>query len=288
MAETRVLVPLDGSELAEKALFMLPQLAFQPLHLRLIAVINGWGGMDPLAAKDQVVCDSDLATQYLQAVVERLVAEGNVAKLESAVRSGDPALTILDEAEDMKAELLLMSTHGRSGFQRLRMGSIADQVIRHAPCSTIVVGPHVEAFGKLRNLAVPLDGSDLAETALSQALLIARESGGSITLIRVVPVPAAGTDQANVRAADKLEEEAATYLRRVAGRLDHRIQVKTHLLIGSAADELPRFVSEHQFDLTVMTTHGRSGLARAALGSVTDRMIANCIAPLMVVPAPRV
>jgi nucleotide-binding universal stress UspA family protein len=266
---------------------MLPHLPFQPLHVNLIAVVAGWGGVDPLASEDQVVCDARLSESYLREISDKLVSESHVATAEISVRSGDPAITILDEALKLKPALILISTHGRSGFQRLRLGSVADQVIRLAPCPTLVVGPHVGNFRGWKSVLVPLDGSNLAQAALSQAAQLAREATSSITLVRVVPTPIAGTELVNARAANKWRAEAKDYLTRVRSSL-RNLDVRTEVREGSPGEELPRFIKENDIGLVVMTAHGRTGLGRAVLGSVTDRVIANSETPVMVVPAPKV
>jgi nucleotide-binding universal stress UspA family protein len=284
--ETKILVPLDGSELAERALIMLTQLGLKPMHVRLISVVTAAARLESPDEAEQLVCDNDVSHAYLQSVITRLASNPDICTLESVVRSGDPASTILEEVIELKADLLVLSSHGRSGFQRLRLGSVSDILIRNAICSTLVVGPRVQAFGAARRLLVPLDGSDTAAAALPQAVRLARMTGSILKLARVVPIPAAGTELGNAAITEAQEEEAGDYLRRVAASVGKGVKVDAEVLEGFADQELVRYAGEQDVDLVIMTSHGRSGWKRAALGSVTDRMVAASSTPVMIVPVP--
>jgi nucleotide-binding universal stress UspA family protein len=277
MQDPRILVPLDGSTLAERALHFLPQVAVGPLRLRLIAVVYGADGVDPFAADDQLVCDADLALAYLDAARERLSRRGISHGVEVVVRDGDPVALLLAEAEDWRADLVLVSTHGRSGMRRWRLGSVADKLIRGAVCKTAVIGPLAEPSDSLRSLMVPLDGSLLAEQALPEALSLAAAAGAALHLVRTVP------DVEHPRSR-RGHDDAAGYLDEVAARLGAPTPVHTALLRGPTADELLRYAQQESIDLTLMTSHGRRGFMRSALGSVTDRMLAEATSPVMVVP----
>src|SRR5262245_41654943 len=136
MAEMRVLVPLDGSALAEKAVDYVQVLKpVGELDVRLVSAVDrpegaSGGGEGPL-------------TEYLATQAQRLQAAG--IRAASEVRHGGAAAVIVDAADKFNPELIVISTHGRSGFQRWRLGSVADKVIRGSSHNALVIGPHIES-----------------------------------------------------------------------------------------------------------------------------------------------
>jgi nucleotide-binding universal stress UspA family protein len=136
-----------------------------------------------------------------------------------------------------------------------------------------------------KSLLVPLDGSGLAETALPVAAMFAESYGAQIHLVRVVQVPATADGMGVISSMpdllDTLIEAARSYLSSAATKLD-RPDVKTDVLVGGAAWQLEDYVAGNAIDLVIMTSHGRGGFVRTALGSVTDRLLGGA-APVLVV-----
>jgi nucleotide-binding universal stress UspA family protein len=171
---------------------------------------------------------------------------------------------------------------------------VADKVIRAAICNTLVVGPKAAERGTwidarimepFKSLLVPHHGSELAETALPVASTFAESYGAQIHLVRVVaiPMPADGMGEMSYmpEMLDTLVDSARTYLRNTAAALQ-RPDIKTDVLVGGAAWRLEDYVSGNAIDLVIMTSHGRGGFVRTALGSVTDRLLGGA-APVLVV-----
>jgi nucleotide-binding universal stress UspA family protein len=190
-----------------------------------------------------------------------------------------------------------MATHGRSGLGRWVYGSVAEAVLRQAPVPLLLVRAWQPAttatFDPRPCLLVPLDGSRYAETALPAASRLARQLAGALLLVRAVPVAGAGTALDWALAPDLAIETAALaraatdYLDRIADRL-RRTGVMVDYLArsGEPAAVIEAVGQERAAALIVMTTHGRTGLQRLALGSVADAVLRQQDRPLLLVRPP--
>lgn len=281
MAVTRVLVPLDGSELAEAALTYLPVLAsLGPLRVRLLAVAEQPPHLGLPGPREWQANQVRLLKDYLAKRQDQLQSDD--VEVEISVRRGKAAQAIIADATRFEAEFILLSTHGRSGLKRWRLGSVADKVIRSARCNTLVVGSEAVRWPHkryVRSILAPLDGSELAETALPLATRLAQELGAQLHLVRVVDhFPAE-----DVAADDlvRMTRAAEEYLRsKAADRW--QVMPRTEVVSGRPADSLLLYAGQQAIDLVVMTSHGHGGALRAALGSVTDRLIGGP-APVLIV-----
>ena len=229
-----ILVPLDGSPLAEKALSPALRIAAamagraggEKVRLVLLRVV----GQVALVAADPMLYDElmrmgiDEAQAYLRTTAAAQVA-ANVT-VEAQAVSGSPADAIVHFAEEQGVDLIVMSSHGRTGSSRWVYGSVAEKVLHHAPCATVIIRAHVAvAMFQNRKILVPLDGSPLAERALEPALAIAQAVQSDVTLLRVAsgrePLPQSmspsGEDLGVVRdiAAAQERAEAEAYLQRI-------------------------------------------------------------------------
>ena len=286
MPDLTALVPLDGTKLSESALSLLPFL--QSLGCRRACLVSVWesdwaepratpgggtGEMKEAAERGRAYLEA-----YLKLRTDALKSSG--MEVETVVRVGRAAEEVLHVARDVKADLVLIATHGRSGVSRWRLGSVADKIINAATCPTLVIGPNVEiklAPYELKRIMVPLDGSEIAEEALPVARWIAETSGAGIDIVRVVAPPAMAVDpMVGVYPVDlikAMEEGATLYLDRVAKDIGTSKPVRTQLLSGPVSEELRRYLQANPADLVVMTSHGRQGIVRWALGSVADRLL---------------
>lgn len=137
----------------------------------------------------------------------------------------------------------------------------------------------------LRRILAPLDGSAFAEQALPVAGAIARRSGAALTLVRVHHPLLYGDLIAVPRWEEEEHRSEETYLHRMAARIEEcfSVRVGTALLEGPVAEAICQFVRDHDFDLVVMSTHGRTGLSRAWLGSVADGVVRHMTRPVLLV-----
>jgi nucleotide-binding universal stress UspA family protein len=296
MTTFKLLVPLDGSRIAEHALvYIEPFKHVGPCEVRLLAVADeseDYRGDESTEATDR---EFNLLSTYLREVDADVEQHAGV-EVDKKVLRGAAAAQILDEVESFKPDLLVISTHGRSGAARWRLGSVADKVIRGAACQTLVIGPNahekeiwIDIGGRpaFQSILVPLDGSELAERALSQAARFAAAFGAKIDLVRVVAIPVypdTFSDGAYIPSMlDALEESATAYLKEAASKLPPELECQTHVLVGDAATQLEQYVLENDVDLVAMTSHGRTGFSRVALGSIADRMLAEGTAPVLLI-----
>jgi nucleotide-binding universal stress UspA family protein len=283
--QQRLLVPLDGSEVAEAALpyaEAIARILGGSLHL-LAVVEREQGGIFGLAPEilDQLEhWQLQGMTGYLATTAAKSREGGVAVDTETVV--GNAADEILAAAERTAASMVVMATHGRGGLQRLFLGSVADKVMRSAHQPTLLISPHedvpVRQAIQLRRIAVPLDGSPLAEAALAPAAKLAAAAGARLVLLRVQPLPVITTmayayvpDLGAIEA--ELEHLAQQYLAEIQGRLPAGVVADLAVLRGVPTATLAEYLQENAIDLVVMTTHGRGGVRRLALGSTADRLV---------------
>ena len=187
--------------------------------------------------------------------------------------------------------MIVMATHGRGGFQRLRLGSVADRVVHAATLPVLLVAPpatRAPATVELRRIAVPLDGSPLAESALPLAKQLADDSHAALTLVRVEPFLMGAAAAAYPYAPSSpeldvgMEDAAAAYLENVRLTRCAGTQTESIVLRGTAAASLIQYFQDLPADLVVMTTHGRGGFKRLVLGSTADQLVRAGIPVLLI------
>ena len=294
-----ILVPLDGSELAEKALAPAGQIATamsrhaegeRPVRLILVRVVSPIAllAADPYLYDEMIRMNADEAQAYLNVAATAL--SNVVANIEARAVTGSPAEAIVQFAEENDVDLIVMSSHGRTGSSRWVYGSVAEKVMHHAPCATAIIRAHVEvSMFQSRNILVPLDGSELAERALEPALALASAVNSNVMLLRVVtgrePIPESLApdggqfQQALGEVESREHDEAEAYLQRVFSvRENQHLFFDVQNTSGDVADAIITYADTHGVDLIVMSSHGRSGLGRWLHGSVAEKVLrgANC------------
>ena len=199
------------------------------------------------------------------------------------------AAGIVEVATREEVDLVVLGTRGLGGFAHLLLGSVAEQVVRHAPCSVLTVGREA-AEGALRHhgVVVATDLSPAASPALTLAADLARACSTRLTLLHVydpkLPYPEPGSVQEafgspdEVRAA--LEARATKALQRELGDLSAEAVVLPH---ARADEAICDFLEERRAELVVVATHGRSGLSRVRLGSVAERLVRSAPCPVLTV-----
>lgn len=284
-----ILLPLDGSSLSERALTYAAVLARRceaTVVLVEAVLAHTFPGVNPSEAQTEVTTGAE---QYLNTAAERLSADGIVT--ETHVYYDHPVHAILDAATRRRADLIVMSTHGRGGLSRMLYGSVADQILRRATVPVLLVPSIVEhawpADGPL-SLLVPLDGSELATQALRSAGLLTEAFGSRGTLLRVVqpvPYPLYGEGYAYVPYDEDAEvADARHYLDEQAARLVERgVRVTTDVVVGDPARAIGEVARAQGVDVVVMATHGHGGLSRLILGSVATATLRHTTAPLLLV-----
>lgn len=295
---TRIVVPLDGSQLAEQVLPYARLLAralhariellrvFEPVSLSLVDPDHG-------LFLDRIVESLRIQGQdYLEKIAATLRKEGLTVTL--AVHEGSPAARIVEEGEKESGSLIAMSTHGRSGIARWVLGSTTNKVI-HATVRPLVVvrsrDPQaLPAEVKLTTVIVPLDGSSHAEQVLPHVIGLAKALGAKVMPVRVTPTPAEYHPLGYPVGPfpdffQKVDAEAGTYLGDIAQRLrgEGVASVEPELLHGDAAAQIVEVAQRTADSLVAMTSHGRSGVGRWLLGSIADRVVSYSGDPVLMV-----
>ena len=304
---SRVLVPLDGSRIAEHALPAARALAERgpggALHLVRIAS-SAWAGVSgtfpPLPEPADKRAVVERAMEYLGQVRERLEALGSgVGVSYRALPPGDLVEALIKEARDASSDVVVMTTHGRGAWARAWLGSVTDGMVRECPVPVLLIRPPETREGgddpvqgsppAFRKILVPLDGSDASLEALGLAVPMVPPDG-NLTLFRAVPsiwsrsvfrgprVPeGAGSVEEWVPRAREALEELAEPLRAQG------ISVEVAAAgVDEAAEGILRMAEGRGMDLVVMSTRGRGGAARHVLGSVADKVIRASNVPVLV------
>jgi nucleotide-binding universal stress UspA family protein len=299
-----VLVPLDGSALAERALpyaARLARTAGAKLILVRAAAATPLPGTEPITADRTATLGAEVE---LESIANRWRHTGLAVATRAYCDAADVA--ILAAAREYHVDLIVMATHGRSGLSRLIYGSVAEAVLRAAPVPVLLVPAQYAASWPadrpLRVLAA-LDGSPLAERALGPVGELAAAVGAELLLTQVVEFPAPMLTDGAVYEPDWDEDEelvaARQYLEDVAADLRTAgLKVQTQAvagppwLAGQAAGVLAATAEQEAVDLIALATHGRGGLARLVMGSVATGVLHRTRAPLLLVgpaaTAPRI
>lgn len=284
----RILVPLDGSALAERAL---------PFAVRLAAATGArlllMHGAEPVATLHQPPLDIETFARRLREseAIGALTATRRI-EIEAVGRKipiDTAAEAICQAAADQQADLIVMSTHGRGGLGRWLYGSVADQVLRRAPAPVLLISATCDhewpAHGPLRIL-VPLDGSKLSEAVLGPVGELAATLPAELILVGATGPLEYGYADGVPFTRTGLEgalEEVRAYLGGVAERLradGHAVEVVAE--VGRPGPVIEVAAREQKADLIAMATHGRGGIARLALGSVATETLQRAGVPLLV------
>jgi nucleotide-binding universal stress UspA family protein len=276
---TSIIVPLDGSEFAERALPYATRLC-QATRAQLTLVQAAYvtvpvtnASASRLAAERLKVVVGE-AEEYLTQVAQRLEAAGQPAAVR--VHQGGPTTTITQEVADRQANLIIMTTHGRTGPGRAIFGSVANELLHQATVPILIVPASADLSwpvnGPLRVL-VPLDGSAHSETILGPAAELADGLKADLLLVRV--------------ADHRADVETREYLERAANALRSDLRTVNSLVLeGKPAAAIVRAAQDEHASAVAMATHGRTGLARLVMGSVADGVVHSSTIPILVVRPP--
>jgi nucleotide-binding universal stress UspA family protein len=212
---------------------------------------------------------------------------------------GEAAEVIVETAAADKNTLIVMATHGRSGLNRFLLGSVAEKVLRASVNPLLLVKANepivTDGEAPLTSIVVPLDGSDLAEGVLPMVEELAKKLGLEVVLIRAYAIPygAYSTgdgfyDPVNLEAfLARLREETFDYLERKTAHLKRNGVANVSFVAkeGRSADEIIKFAGETPANLVAMSSHGRSGIKRWVLGSVTETVVRHSGDPVLVLRA---
>lgn len=288
----RVLVPLDGTDLAASILPDARRLAGPEGELILLHSVSraeyeydterrrdldGDEGLDAVAR----------ARDHLEAHAQTLRDQGVAVQTRTWVM-GHAADAIDEAARLYRADAIACATHGRGPLGRLVHGSVAWQALAASRVPVLLRHYQAPPAGEIasvepqqRRILIPLDGSALAEAALPLAQQLSREWSAALHLVRVASYPSTLAGMAHT--AEAIVQEAQAYLHSTASRMAPGVQISVHT--GPVVATLLQLAQEADITDIVMASHGRTGLRRAVFGSVADELIHKLVCPVVVVPA---
>lgn len=292
----RILVPLDGSSLAECVLphvIVIAQ-AFdaQVTLLRVLEQPHGSALMQAIDPLEWQLIKTE-AEVYLNEVTTRLQNRG--LKVQGMLKEGQAANSIIDFAHRNDINLIILSSHGQSGLSGWNVSSIVQKIVLLAYTSLLIVRAYQSAHKDLASLGyqkimVPLDGSQRAENVLPLTMLLSRFYGSQLLLTHMVHKPdmlsRTTLSPAEIRLVNKITEhnrkEAKQYLEEICSRSMEGVNIRLYINEGNSSD-LHNVVELEGIDLVVLGAHGYSGNPKRPYGSVALNFIVYGTTSLLIV-----
>lgn len=288
-----ILVPLDGSEFSEAVLDMAIDLARKWEARMEIVTVH-----ETVPALDHDLWESasrEWSEHYIAEVAARLQGEAGF-EVPGTSLNGSPAEAIQRHVVAEGVDLIVMATHGRGPMSRFWLGSTADGLVRHSTVPILLLRPDEDAAGEtpalgFRKVVVPLDGSRESEAILSHAIALAGVEGTEFDLLCVYPHPKSlassylpHTVQVNTKLFEEGRKAAEEYISAEAADLVNQgLSAEGHVLIEEGpATGILHFAERVGADMIAMSTHGRGGVSRLVLGSVTDKVVRGAQIPTLV------
>jgi len=294
---SRVIVPIDHSDVAEAAVPLAAHLAARRgIPLALVHVIEMSPEFTAYVHGDSEVDAMLEIEEASQKHLRRIAAGIEGVEVSTIVLRGRPAARLVEYVDALDGSLVVMSSHGRTGFRRMMLGSTTARVVQACTAPVIVVrvsddGDGVEEPESIQKVLVPLDGSEFAEHALHAVYELVRRDDVMIRLLRVpeiVAYPSTMYGAASYEAVDAymtaMQTESEEYLKGIAERLqDRQGQVSWELRDGATSAAILEAANEFGADLIAMASHGRTGFRRFLLGSVAEQVLHESHVPVMLV-----
>jgi len=304
----RILVPLDGSELAEVVFPYAKELAGR-LDMEVVLLYVGGRVLSEFAPMHRAYIEraAEIISQQVQEVQEKtgIKPGSNPIEVRGEMAEGYPAEEILRYADENKADLLLMATHGRSGRKRWILGNVADKVLRASKIPVLLVRagiPDTTPYDQWpsRTILVPLDGSEQAESVLPHVETLAKQRSTepvNVTLLKICEPPSTPSyyapelSEVPLNWGEYMEQEvvrckqaSTEYLAKIEERFkDIGVSAQSEVLVGKASDVIVDYANKNPFNLIAMATHGRSGLSRLVYGSIAANIINGVSCPIFLV-----
>jgi nucleotide-binding universal stress UspA family protein len=289
----KILVPLDGSEVAEEALQPAMALAAEvhgevlllhsliPVYTDAPVMAGEYEWIWPVYARED---SRNEVRTYLEGVRRR--ADCPDCLVRAVIREGDVAGVIVDTAEEEQVDLIVMTPAVREGAARHLLGNITERVLHAVTCPVLIYRQQQP----IRRILIPLDGSELAEKAVVPALEIARRLGASVVFLRVTEAVKMATAAEvrpgfdRVQVADQVRQAGEAYLQSAVERFaTPGVRIQTAVVDGRPAERILDYAQLVGTDLIAMSTHGRTGLRRWIYGSVSATVMRATTCSVLVI-----
>ena len=285
----RILCPIDFSDTSRHALTHAVAIAkWYESHVTVLHVIH-FALMShppiPLAEFPKSTASTEKERQSMEAQLRAWVEPEHRAgvKIETLLEEGNPASRILEQASSLQADLIVMGTHGLSGFERFMLGSVAEKVLRKASGPAMIVPPPAVTAAKVpyTQLLCPVDFSESSLAAFRFACSMAQESDAHLTILHVVDWPR--DDEFDAPEFHRLAEEQARA--RLEGLVTNDLQIwskpVTKVSYGKPYREILKVAESEETDLIVIGVSGRDALDRMLLGSTTNQIVRCASCPVL-------
>ena len=288
----KILVPLDGSELAEVPLWYAEGLAGRMRSAITLLIV-----LSPEDLKSRYMYDC-----YIKEIVKRTKAnaeERSAGKTDGEIKvdydiiKGDPAEEIVDYADKARINLIIMSNQGRSGVRRWTLGNVANKVLRATGKPVLLIrakGAKPDVYREsLVKVLVPVDGSRESESILRYTIYMATELDLEVTLFHIwdrhsETIPHTTEQLGKI---NKVRKHKEGYVKRLETKLKRKgVNIKSvfkEVLTGGAAEEIIKLADEGDFSMVAMSTHGRTGVGRWIFGSNAEKVLEEGSTPLLLV-----
>lgn len=294
----RVLCPVDFSETSRHAsdhalaIARWYKASISALHVSSPALMSVSGLNGPADR----VSDAELTRAQTETAALFEAARAGGVRIDVLVDVGQPARQIVDRAASLPADLIVMGTHGASGFEHLLLGSVTEKVLRKAPCPVLTVPPHTRSTSTLpfRRLLCAVDFSDSSRRGLDFAASLARESDAALTLLHVVEWPWHEPPAPDLRELPPDQAAALREFRRytetsaterlktwLSAAAPERRDTATRVVHGKSYVEILRVAAEDGADLIVMGVHGRNVADVMIFGSTTNQVVRHATCPVL-------
>ena len=280
----KIAVTLDGSELSHSALAWAKLLCEPETEVHLIRAFREpqeyfYNNLEPVPS-DRVKTEKvvEKIRKYLEAQARTL---DQPTKMHAGC--GEPAETILYQAKRREVDLIVMASHGRGGMDRWLLGSVATKVVRGSEIPVLVIRPEEDdSPPAVDRILVPLDGSETSEAALGKAVGLARFLQAELILYLGLSFPRTGFPSAVQQYVESGVKEGEKYLDQQAEKCQG-VKVTTVVKDTTPGHGIVENADKLQVDMIVMGSHGRSGVSRWILGSVTENVVQSSKLPVLVV-----
>ena len=293
-----MLVPVDFSEASLRALEYAAPLAKRfGATVHLVYVYDGQYKFTGISNSPVLMSDSQTIVRMKKEVQRKYPV--SLTDKNCHVRCGKPFQEISELAHEIKADLVVMTTHGYGGWKRLTLGSTAERVVRHADCPVLVVregtkGPvkTVQEGIVLEKILVPVDFSECAREGAKYASVFATRVGADLLLAHVIHPPdyiaaegfPGGADWAPL--AERARADAEDRLDRLVNFLPlTNISAETTVELGVPIHNLVDLTKRSDIDLVITSTHGYTGLRHALIGSTAEHLVRSAHCAVLVVPS---
>jgi nucleotide-binding universal stress UspA family protein len=301
IALKRILFPTDFSASADRAFLHALYLAEQhraELHMLHANLLHAYDPHNPkykFPAMDEAMQKQleDAITEHMRAKIQEHDI-GNIELTQVQERGLAAPLVILDYAAEKSIDLIVMGTHGRRGVGHFVLGSVAEEVVRMAPCPVLTVRAEKDPRPRkdIKNILAPVDYSEHSRDALVYAKEIAKLYDARLQLLHVIDLPVSpafyvGISSSLAGSNPDIGKQARLELERVlkeTGGPD--VDADFHVAEGNAGIEIAKFADEHKSDLIVIATHGLTGVKHFLIGSTAERVVRHASCPVFTVKTP--